>query len=85
MYLAWPRPLPPRLYAALAPVGGPAPSLPPVPGHRPVAGVAGAPPAVPCEGGADGEVLEEAVPAQEVHAERQVVGAQALRLHPPGA
>lgn len=37
-------------------------------------------PLVAAEGGADGKVLEKLVPPQEVHAEGQVVGAQALHF-----
>lgn len=38
------------------------------------------PPLVALEGGADGDVLEELVSADEVHCERQVVGSHPLKL-----
>lgn len=42
------------------------------------AGLADRAPLVAAEGGADGEVLEDGVAAQEVHAEREVVGSHPL-------
>ena len=80
----------PSLYPAV-PRRGPPPSLLPGPlpavpvGLAATAGAPQRPPLVAREGGADGEVGEDGVPADEVHPERQVVGSHPLQLRGAGA